>query len=149
MRASGFGPPYPGVPPADVIRLTTNASTQPFWDAAAHHRLVVPRCTACGTFRMPPSPFCWHCRAQDVEWVEHDGRGEVYSFTVIRHAVIPDVRDALPFVACVVELPGTGGCRVIGDLVDVDPADARIGMAVELVWYDVREGTSVPCFRPA
>jgi uncharacterized OB-fold protein len=149
VTAPSFAPPYPGVPPADVVVLTTNASTQPFWDAAAQHRLVVPRCTSCGTSRMPPSPFCWRCRSQDVEWVEHDGRGELYSFTVIRHAVIPDVRDALPFVAGVVELPGTGGCRVVGDVVDVDPADVRIGMAVELVWYDVREGTSVPCFRPA
>jgi uncharacterized OB-fold protein len=136
-----------GVLPPDVIQLTPNEWTRPFWDAAAEHRLVVPRCTSCGTYRFPPTPFCWNCRAQDVEWVEHDGNGELYSFTVVRHAVIPDVRDALPVIAAVVELPGTGGCRVIGNVVDCEPSDVKIGLPVRLDWYDVREGTSVPIFR--
>ena len=136
-----------GVPPADIIWLTPNVFTEPFWLATAEHRLVLPRCTACGTFRFPPSPFCYACRAQDVEWVEHDGNGTVYSFTVIRHAVIPDVKDALPFIAAVVELPDTNGCRVIGNVVGVDASDVRIGMDVRVDWYDVREGTTVPIFR--
>jgi uncharacterized protein len=136
-----------GVPPADVIGLSPSPSTEPFWEAAAEHRLVLPRCTACGTFRLPPSPFCWKCRVQDVEWVDHDGAGMVYSFTVIRHAVIPQVRDALPLIAAVVELPGTGGCRLIGNVVDCEPEAVRIGAPVTLDWYDVREGTSIPVFR--
>jgi uncharacterized OB-fold protein len=136
-----------GVPPADVIGLSPSPSTEPFWEAAAEHRLVLPRCTACGTFRLPPSPFCWKCRVQDVEWVDHDGAGTVYSFTVIRHAVIPQVRDALPLIAAVVELPGTGGCRLIGNVVDCEPEAVRVGAPVTLDWYDVREGTSIPVFR--
>ncbi len=136
-----------GVPPEDIIWLSPSPSTEPFWAAAAQHRLVVPRCTVCGTFRLPPSPFCWKCRAQDVEWIDHDGNGTIYSFTVIRHAVIPQVRDALPFIAAVVELPATNGCRLGGDIVDCDPEAVRIGLPVSLDWYDVREGTSVPVFR--
>jgi uncharacterized OB-fold protein len=136
-----------GVLPPDVIQLTPNVFTQPFWDAAAQHRLVVPRCGSCGTFRFPPSPFCWRCRAQDVEWIDHDGAGDIYSYTVIRHAVIPDVRAALPVVAAVVELPNTGGCRVVGNVVDCEPDAVRVGLPVTLDWYDVREGTSVPVFR--
>jgi uncharacterized OB-fold protein len=138
-----------GVLPADVIHLTPNVWTQPFWDAAAQHRLVVPRCTACGTFRFPPGPFCWRCRAQDVEWVQHDGNGTVYSFTVVRHGVIPEVREVLPVVAAVVELPGTDGCRVVSNVVDCDPAVVTIGAPVTLDWYDVRAGTSIPVFRLA
>ncbi len=136
-----------GVPPGDVINLTPSPSTEPFWAAAAEHRLVVPRCTACGTFRMPPSPFCWKCRAQDVDWVDHDGNGTVYSYTVIRHAVIPQVRDALPFVAAVVELPQTNGCRLVANIVDCEPEDVRIGAPVTIDWYDVRDGTTIPVFR--
>ena len=138
-----------GVPPVDIIALSMSPSTEPFWAAAAEHRLVVPRCTSCGTFRLPPTPFCFHCRAQEVEWIDHDGAGEIYSFTVIRHAVIPQVAEALPFVAAVVELPGTGGCRLVGDVVDCDPAAVRIGLPVTLDWYDVRAGESVPVFRLA
>ena len=136
-----------GVLPPDIIALTPNVFTEPFWNATAEHRLTLPRCTSCGTYRFPPSPFCWKCRAQDVEWVDHDGAGTVYSFTVIRHAVIPQVRDALPLIAAVVELPGTGGCRLIGNVVDCEPEAVRIGAPVTLDWYDVREGTSIPVFR--
>jgi len=136
-----------GVPPADVIQLSPSPSTEPFWAAAAEHHLVVPRCVSCRTFRFPPTPFCWKCRAQDVDWIEHDGRGAIYSFTVIRHGVIPQVKDALPFIAAVVELPGTNGCRLIGDVIDAEPDDVRIGAPVAVDWYDVREGTSVPVFR--
>jgi uncharacterized OB-fold protein len=136
-----------GVPPADIIGLSMSPSTEPFWQAAAAHRLVVPRCTSCGTYRLPPAPFCFNCRAQDVEWIDHDGAGEIYSFTVIRHAVIPQVADALPFVAAVVELPGTGGCRLVGNVVDCDPGAVRIGLPDTLDWYDVRAGESVPVFR--
>src|SRR5258705_4918575 len=98
-----------GVLPPEVIAISTSPSTDPFWKAAGEHRLVIPQCTTCGTFRLPPSPFCFHCRAQDVDWIEHDGAGQIYSFTVIRHAVIPAVAEALPLVAAVVDLPGTGG----------------------------------------
>jgi uncharacterized protein len=138
-----------GVLPADVIHLTPNVWTQPFWDAAAQHRLELPQCRACGAFRFPPSPFCWRCRAQDVDWVEHDGAGDIYSFTVVRHAVIPDVRDALPVIAAVVELPRTDGCRLVGNVVDCEPEAVRVGLPVTLDWYDVRAGTSVPMFRLA
>jgi uncharacterized OB-fold protein len=138
-----------GVPPADVIWLTPSPSTEPFWRATAEHRLVLPRCAACGTYRFPPSPFCWKCRAQEVEWIEHDGRGEIYSFTVIRHGVIPAVREALPFVAAVVELPGTGGCRMVGNIVGCEPDAVRIGLPVTIDWYDVREDTTIPVFRLA
>lgn len=136
-----------GVLPRELIRLTPDAWTEPFWRATAQHRLVLPRCTRCGAFRFPPAPFCWRCRSQDVDWVEHDGRGEIYSFTVIRHAVIPPVADVLPLVAAVVELPATGGCRMVGNVVDADPAEVRIGAAVVIDWYDVHESVTIPVFR--
>ena len=140
--------PMAKLPDESIINLTPDVFTQPFWDAAAEHRLVVPRCTACGTFRLPPSGFCWKCRSQDTEWVEHDGRGTVYSFTVIWHPLLPDVADSVPYVPAVVELPGTNACRLVGDVIDVRPSEVHIGMDVELVWRDVRDGVAVPTWRP-
>jgi uncharacterized OB-fold protein len=137
------------LPPEELIHLVPDKWTQPFWQAASEHRLVVPRCTTCGTFRLPPSAFCHVCRNQDVEWVEQPGRGTVYSFTVIRHPILPDLADTVPHVPAVVELPDTNGCRLVGAMVDVTPSYVHIGMEVELVWRDVREGPSVPTWRPA
>jgi uncharacterized OB-fold protein len=137
------------LPPAELINLSPDVFTEPFWRAAAEHRLVVPRCTSCGTYRLPPSAFCFVCRAQDVEWVEQPGHGTLYSFTVIRHPLMPDLADSVPHVPAVVELPDTNGCRLVGPMTDCAVSDVRIGMEVDLVWRDVREGETVPMFRPA
>ena len=59
--------------------------------------------------------------------MDHDGHGEVYAFTVIRHAVIPSVADALPLIAAVVELVDTDGCRLVGNVVDAAPGGRRDG----------------------
>ena len=136
-----------GVLPSEFVSFVSSPATEPFWAAAAEHRLVLPRCTNCSSFRFPPAAFCWVCRHQDVEWTSHDGNGELYSFTVMRHAVIPQVADALPIVIGVVELPNTNGCRIIGDILDCPPEVVEIGMPVAIEWYDVEEG-AVPCFRP-
>jgi uncharacterized OB-fold protein len=137
------------LPPAELISLVPDVWTKPFWDAAAEHRLVIPRCTGCGTFRLPPSAFCWKCQSQDVEWVEHDGNGTVYSFTVIHHPILPDLADSVPHVPTVVGLPDTNGCRLVAALIDVHIDEVKVGLPVELVWRDVREGETVPTFRPA
>ncbi len=137
------------LPPEGLVSLTPDVFTEPFWLAAAEHRLVVPRCTTCATFRLPPSAFCWKCRAQGVEWVERLGAGTVYSFTVVRHPLMPDLADTVPHVPAVVELPDTDGCRLIGAMTDCAVSDVRIGLDVELVWRDIEEGVSVPTWRPA
>jgi len=136
------------LPPEELISLTPDVNTQLFWDAAAEHRLVIQRCTSCGTFRLPPTGFCWKCRSQDVEWVEQDGRGTVYSFTIVWHPLLPDFADSVPYVPAVVELPGTNGCRLVGAMTDVTTDAMKVGMEVELVWRDVRDGTTVPTWRP-
>ncbi|MFM8305157.1 MAG: Zn-ribbon domain-containing OB-fold protein [Actinomycetota bacterium] len=141
--------PYTKLPPAELIALTPDVFTAPFWAAAAEHRLVVPRCTSCGTYRFPPSAFCYACRAQDVEWVEQSGRGTLYSYTVIRHPILPEVSDSVPYIPAVVELPDTGGVRLVANLVDVRPSEVRFGMDLLLVWRNVADGVTVPTFRPA
>ena len=35
--------------------------TEPFWAATRRQQLTGPRCTNCGTFRMPPHRFCPKC----------------------------------------------------------------------------------------
>lgn len=142
-----ISPPYPGVLPPEIIGLSPNVYTEPFWAAANEHRLVLQRCTACGTRQLPPGPFCWKCRGRDFTWAEHDGGGTLYSYTVIRHAVIPDVKAALPVVSVVVQLDDAGDCRLIGNLLDVVPEAVEIGSRVALVWYDAHDDVSVPCFR--
>jgi len=138
-----------GVPPADVIVLTPSPSTEPFWRAAAEHRLVVPRCTACGTYRLPPTPFCWKCRRQGIDWIELSGGGTVYTFVIARQALIPQLADAVPNVVAVIELDDAPGCRLVGNVLNVEPESVEIGMPVVVAWDDVNETVTIPRFVPA
>ncbi|MEY4268040.1 MAG: hypothetical protein RIS90_2575 [Pseudomonadota bacterium] len=135
-------------PPPDLFKLATNAWTQPFWDAAAQHRLVVAQCRPCGTCRMPPTPFCPACQSQQIDWKTLTGLGEIYAYTIVDRAILPGMADHLPYVPAVITLEGGGGVRLISNVVDVELAELAIGMPVQVVWDDLREGVAVPRFSP-
>lgn len=153
MAQRSVGPALdPGLRPGFAPELAAtfpDAWTSPFWDAAREHRLVAPRCGACGTFRLPPTAFCWKCRSQDTEWVDLPGRGTVYTFTVARHALTPAAQDATPYVVAVIALEGAGGARLISNVVGVPCEEVTIGMPVEVVFDDVTPTSTIPRFRPA
>jgi uncharacterized OB-fold protein len=137
-------------PPPELFKLSTNAWTKPFWDATTRHVLVAAQCPDCGSFRMPPTPFCPCCQSQRISWTHLSGRGEVYSYTIVERAIMPGMGDHLPYVPAVITLEGAGGVRLISNVVDVDVTDVRVGMAVRVVWDDVADGAvAVPRFVAA
>ncbi|HWE68152.1 MAG TPA: OB-fold domain-containing protein [Acidimicrobiales bacterium] len=106
----------------------------PYWAAAHDHRLVVQRCTACGSFRWPPLPSCPECLASTAEWLDSSLTGVIWSYVVYRRAFHPGFRDDLPYVVAIVELES--GLRVEGAV--LGPPDAvAIGLLVEAVFDDV------------
>lgn len=141
--------PRQGVFPAILTETHADDSTRPFWEAAAEDRLVAPRCVDCGTFRLPPTPFCFRCRARPVEWVELPGTGTIYSFTVVRHPLSPMLAGVVPYASAIVELDGTqgAGARMIANVVDCDVDSLAIAQRVRVDFEHVGE-MSVPRFRP-
>ena len=59
------------------------------------------------------------------------------------------MRDSLPYVVAVVELPDAGRVRLVANLVDMDPDAVQIGMPVRVVWDDVDAGVAIPRFTKA
>jgi uncharacterized OB-fold protein len=76
------------------------------------------------------------------------GDGEVYTWTVVRHAVNPALRDSVPYNVVVVLLDGTDGVRLVSNLIDAPPEALRIGLRVTLTW-ERRGDVDLPCFRVA
>lgn len=136
-------------PPPELFKLSTNAWTQPFWDATARHVLLVPQCGHCGTWRMPPTPFCPACQSQQIDWRTLSGRGSVYSYTIVERGLVAGMDEHLPYVPAVIELEGAGGVRLISNVVDVEVAELRVGMAVQVIWDDQGNGVALPRFAPA
>ncbi len=123
-----------------------NATTLPWWKAAAEHRLVVQRCTSCEHTRPPPAPICPECRSADSDWKEVTGRGKLYTYTTVHRAIAAG--QELPFVIAVIDLEDAGGVRIISNLVAADLEEIEIGLPVELVWEDMSADLAIPRFRP-
>ena len=123
-----------------------NLETEPFWEAAAEGRLVLPRCDRCDTVIWYPRRFCPVCHSTAVSWFEASGRGTIYSCTVVRKARGPWA-EAVPYVIAHVELEE--GPRVLTNIVDAAPDDVAVGMPVTVTFDVTPEGQAIPRFRPA
>jgi uncharacterized OB-fold protein len=134
--------------PDEMPMPAASAETMEWWEAAADHRLVVQRCTACGRTRHPPGPVCPRCRSTGSQWHELAGTGTVYTYTIVRQAFIPSLQDRIPYVVIAVELDGGDGARLVSNLVDADPAEVTVGLPVEVAWEDMGPDLAVPRFRP-
>jgi uncharacterized OB-fold protein len=144
-----FGEVRRGVFPNLQHHTFADPTTEPFWEAARKDLLVAPRCTNCGTFRLPPLPLCSVCQAEGVEWVELPGTGTVYSYTVVRHPLHPDLAEVVPYVSAIVEPDGTQGegARMLVNVIDCEPDEIEIGTRVEIV-FDHDDDMPTPRFRP-
>jgi len=118
--------------------------TQFFWDGVKDGRLLIQRCATCGALRHPPRPMCPHCHSLAWDTLESSGRGTVYSFVMPRHPQFPFFDD--DYIVALIELEE--GTRLVSNLVDVAPDEARIGMPVA-VRFDEFDGEVVlPVFTP-
>lgn len=126
---------------------TVSPEAKPFWDATAEGRLVLQRCSDCGSVIWYPRAHCPSCSGARLELFEASGRGIVYSFTVIRRGGAGPYRDCMPYVLAYVELDE--GPRLMTNLVDCHVDSIEIGAAVEAVYHRTGEGPALVRFHPA
>lgn len=119
----------------------------PFWDGMREGKLMLQRCASSGVYLFPPVTFC-PGSLKRPEWVEASGKGEIFSWIVVRHPVPRDLyADEVPYVVALVALDE--GCRMTGNIVDCAPEDMRAGMKVEIAFNRVTPEITLPAFRPA
>ena len=126
-----------------VIRPTPGRDDAFFWSGVDEGRLLARACASCGRIHHPPGPMCPACHS--VEWADRElsGRGTVHSWIVSHH---PSQADESPRIVALVELEE--GIRLVSNLQDIDPADVRNDMAVQVTFRDV-DGVRLPQFVPA
>lgn len=121
--------------------------TRPFWEGCRAQRLMIQRCSQCGTHRFPPGPFCPKCRSREVEWIAASGRGHVFSWIVVEHPVPADIyRGDVPYVVALVELEE--GVRMAANIVGCDPYAITAEMPVRVSFEEVSDEITLPRFRP-
>ena len=113
-----------------------------FWQGVSEHRLLLQRCASCQTLHHPPIPMCGRCHSVEWETQESAGRGIVHSWILSHHPTEPD---AEPRIVVLVELEE--GPRLVSNLCEIDAADVRNEMPVEVCFREL-DGVLLPQFRP-
>ena len=121
--------------------------TQPFWDAAKEHRLVIQRCRKCGYYNHPPKPLCDKCASEDLAFGPISGKGKIYSYTLMRQRNIPGFEADIPYLNIIVELDEQPMLFMIANLRGGDPNQVKIGQQVEVVFEEVTDTITLPQFK--
>lgn len=99
--------------------------------------LVYQRCRDCEARQWYPRVLCAACGSQHVKTVRSSGLGVIHTFTTTHRAGHTSRGGDVPYTIVLVDLDD--GVRVFGELVDVPPCDARVGLPVEADFQHLSE----------
>jgi uncharacterized OB-fold protein len=119
--------------------------TQPFWDGCLAGELRIQQCPACGHHQFYPRQFCTACGHAEPAWQVASGRGEVVSFTVVRHPVSQAYAAEVPYVLALIRL--AEGPQMMSTLVDCLPEQVSIGAPVTVLFERCNEQIAIARFR--
>ena len=117
---------------------------QRYFDYCQQGRLMIQRCPQCALHVFYPRAICPHCTGGDLEWVEAQGRGLVFTYAV-HHRFPPGFEGAGPYVVAIVEL--AEGVRMMTRIMAA-PEDVSVGMEVQVAFAAAAEDFQVPVFLP-
>ncbi|MCC7088500.1 MAG: OB-fold domain-containing protein [Chloroflexi bacterium] len=116
----------------------------PFFEGAMEGRLMLMRCSDCGTWRLPSRQHCDACLSPNFTWEQGSGRGTVRTFGIMHQRYHPGFQN--PYNVTIVELEE--GPRLPTNMVGIADDQIRVGMAV-VVEFEQHEDVALPKFRPA
>ena len=127
--------------------------TRDVWAAAAEGRLVIPRCEACRRLAWYPDGICRACGEKQFAWTPVSGRGRLFSWSVVRHAFIPQFEAIVPFVTGLVTLDEDPAVRLVTLVVDCDMDALRADQPVHavfrpLAFAGIERRVMAPMFTP-
>jgi uncharacterized protein len=118
----------------------------PYWEGTKRGKLVLQRCSDCGTPRHYAQVLCARCHSEAFEWFEAEGLGTVHSWTICHHAFHPGFKADLPYTLVTIDLKE--GVRALGRF-DGDPAALALGLDVRATFEQRPDGFGQLTFVPA
>jgi uncharacterized OB-fold protein len=115
-----------------------------FWTSGADGVLKFLRCNACHFYIHPPGPICPRCLSRDLAPHAVSGRGRVETFSVNYQQWIPG---SDPYIIAWVSIDEQPDVRLTTNLIDVEPEDVAVNMAVEVTFEHI-DDVYIPLFRP-
>lgn len=121
--------------------------TKPYWDAAKAGKLVVQKCSSCGTCQFYPRCYCITCMSDKVSWVEASGKGMIYTFTINHRPANEYMKDKVPYAVAAIDLDE--GVRLLANIVESDLKAVKCGARVQVVFEKVTDEITLPQFKLA
>src|SRR5512145_2976466 len=103
------------------------APTRPFFEAAARGELALPRCRECARFQWVPPERCRDCGSGRLAWEPVSGRATLFSYAVVRRALLREFAPLVPFATGIATLAEDPALRLVTRFVDCAPEALRIG----------------------
>jgi uncharacterized OB-fold protein len=120
--------------------------SKPFWEATRQKKVMIQYDRKAGRYQFyPRATSIFTGRTGDLEWREVSGKGEVFSFSVVRRAR-PPFEGHEPFVLVLVTLDE--GVNIMGDLVHCTIEEIKIGLRVRPFWAPLSDGRNLLMFEP-
>lgn len=116
---------------------------EPMWKGFAEKRMLLQRCTACGTHRYPPAASCAKCLGQGHTWVEIAGTAKIVSWAIFHRQYLPAY--PVPYNVIAVEL--AEGPMMVSNLEGPAPEGSWIGREVVLSWKETADVGMLPRFK--
>jgi uncharacterized OB-fold protein len=117
-----------------------------YWDGLKEEKLLIQHCNECREMIFFPRVMCPHCGGTNIDFKEHNGLGEIYSYTVVHRTRTPGFKDEVPYVVALVNLSG-GKARIMTNIIDCSIDEVEIGKQVEIVFSKADEEVTLPHFR--
>jgi uncharacterized OB-fold protein len=130
-----------------------------YFKHCAEHAFHLQKCDDCKMLRYPPTTACPFCASANATWTAVEGKGAVYSYLEVHHAIQPAFKAKTPYMVLLVELDTQQGAptpddalRVAANLTTLSgelasPETVRsvgIGTRVRMVFSDVSDGLALP-----
>ena len=131
---------------AKPVPVADDASRE-FFAGANEGKLMLVKCSQCGTFRLPGRERCLDCWSTESEWAQASGKGKLYTYGIMHQKYHPAFADETPYNYALVELEE--GPRLVTNIVDCEPDELKTDMPVEAVFDHVTDEATLIRFRPA
>ena len=118
-----------------------------FYGFCKNRELRFQGCTGCGKWRHVPRDMCAECGSWDWEWAKSNGRGKLFTWTVVTLAMYPAFAEEVPYAVALIEMEE--GPRIVSRIVDVAPEDLYMDMPLEVIFEAVTDEVTLPKFRRA
>ena len=121
--------------------------TAPHFRGRLERKLLINKCSDCGTWHHPPKPICPKCWSSEVVPTEISGTGTIHLAVFLHQGPpAPGVSYDTPYPVVTVELDEQVGLRFTATVVGSNNDEIKIGKRVQLDWID-RDGEPTPAWR--